>query len=73
VYQYWWRIGREKMFFPGAKIIYFQFYIHLWSIYWLSVVYCNCHQTLGGRPVFITRKQVFLSILTRECQNKHME
>jgi hypothetical protein len=29
VYQYWWRIGREKMFFPGAKIIYFQFYIHL--------------------------------------------
>jgi hypothetical protein len=29
----------KLMFFPGSNIIRFTFYIHLWHIYWLSLVY----------------------------------
>jgi hypothetical protein len=39
VYQCWWRICREiNIFLPGSNIICFTFYIHLWPIYWLSLV-----------------------------------
>jgi hypothetical protein len=40
VYQCWWRICREinVFFFPGSNITCFTFHIHLWPIYWLSLV-----------------------------------
>jgi hypothetical protein len=38
VYQCWWRICREIIFFSGSNIIRFTFYIHFWPIYWLSLV-----------------------------------
>jgi hypothetical protein len=38
VYQCWWRIYREINVFPGSNIVCFTFYIHLWPIYWLSLV-----------------------------------
>jgi hypothetical protein len=38
VYQCWWRISRNKYFFPGSNITYFTFYVHLCPIYWLSLV-----------------------------------
>jgi hypothetical protein len=41
VYQCWWRICREiNVFFSGSNITRFTFYIHLWHIYWLSLVLC---------------------------------
>jgi hypothetical protein len=33
------RYVEKWMFFPGASITYLTFYIHLWPIYWLSLVY----------------------------------
>jgi hypothetical protein len=39
VYRCWWRICREiNVFFSGSNITRFTFYIHLWPIYWLSLV-----------------------------------
>jgi hypothetical protein len=39
VYQCWWMICREiNIFFPGSSITSFTFYIHLWPIYWLSII-----------------------------------
>jgi hypothetical protein len=41
VYHCLWRIYREILlnaFFPGTNITCFTFYIHLWPIYWLSLV-----------------------------------
>jgi hypothetical protein len=35
---------KKKMFFPGSNIICFTFYIHLWPIYWLSLI-CNLHKS----------------------------
>jgi hypothetical protein len=29
IYQRWWRICREYIFFPGSNIKWFKFYIHL--------------------------------------------
>jgi hypothetical protein len=38
VYLSWWRICREINDFLGPNITCFTFYIHLWPIYWLSLV-----------------------------------
>jgi hypothetical protein len=32
------RICWEIMFFPGSNVTYFMFYIHLWPIYWPSLI-----------------------------------
>jgi hypothetical protein len=37
VYQCWW-MCREIMTFPCSNITCFTFYIHLWPIYWFSLV-----------------------------------
>jgi hypothetical protein len=34
----WWRICREINVFPCYNITCFTFYVHLWPIYWLSIV-----------------------------------
>jgi hypothetical protein len=34
----WWRICREIIFSPDSNITCFTFYVHLWPIYWLSLV-----------------------------------
>jgi hypothetical protein len=36
--QCYWRNVKKYMFFPGPKFTCFTFYIHLWVIYWLSLV-----------------------------------
>jgi hypothetical protein len=38
VYQCWWRVRWEINVFSGSNITCFTFYIHLWPIYWLSLV-----------------------------------
>jgi hypothetical protein len=38
VYQCWWRICREINVIPRFNITCFTFYIHLWPVYWLSLV-----------------------------------
>jgi hypothetical protein len=38
VYQCLWRIYREINAFFQVRISHFTFYIHLWPIYWLSLV-----------------------------------
>jgi hypothetical protein len=42
LYQSWWRIWREIVVFFGSNITYFEFYIHLWPFYWLSLVNWSC-------------------------------
>jgi hypothetical protein len=43
VYQCWWRICEEinVFFFRDPNITCFTLYIHLWLVYWLSLVYMN--------------------------------
>jgi hypothetical protein len=41
VYQCWWKICRELNVSPGSNITCLTFYIHLWPIYWLSLVCTN--------------------------------
>jgi hypothetical protein len=38
VYQCWWRICREINVLPDSNVTCFTSYIHLWPIYWLSLV-----------------------------------
>jgi hypothetical protein len=38
VYQCWWKICREVNVFLSSNTTCFTFYIHLWPIYWLSLV-----------------------------------
>jgi hypothetical protein len=39
VYQCWWRLCQNiNVFFLGLNIACFTFYIHLWPIYWLSLI-----------------------------------
>jgi hypothetical protein len=51
----------KLMFSPSSNIIYFMFYIHLWTIYWLSHV-CWVYYTMSNvKPVCL--------MLTRSTQN----
>jgi hypothetical protein len=52
VYHCWWRYV-EKCFFPGSNITRFTFHIHLWPIYWLSLVLRMLSTVRGVEPRFI--------------------
>jgi hypothetical protein len=41
VYHCWWRICWQINVSPGTNITCFTFHIHLWPIYWLSLVLLN--------------------------------
>jgi hypothetical protein len=45
VYQCWWRICKEinVFFFWCSNITWFTFYVHLWPVYWLSLIYMNVY------------------------------
>jgi hypothetical protein len=55
VYQCWWGICRKVNVFPGSNITCFTFYIHLWSIYWLSLVYMVEGRDWGKRKKSLTK------------------
>jgi hypothetical protein len=46
VYQCWWRICREVIFFSDPSTACFAFYIHFWPIYWLSRIQMSQFTTL---------------------------
>jgi hypothetical protein len=63
VYQCWWRMCREINAFPRLNIACFTFYIHLWPVYWLSLVYWSATdfsfsiQVLGFRVLAMSFNQ----------------
>jgi hypothetical protein len=60
VFQCWWRICREMIFFlPGSNITRFTFYIRLWPVYWLSLVRARMDsKEFKNQATWVTKTQI---------------